>query len=178
MDVEVRRGPGFQASIEKLRQGPKEIRRSLNKEVRDVTKPAQRKLKAAVLGLASAGAGGGGGGQRGAHLRMRSRKGIIRGSTGLRANIAKGLATKITYGGFRSGIRIRAAPTFLPANQATLIHHTNKGSVRHPVFGDREVWVDQTFSPPGWFDRTLAGESAAMITHINQAANRAVRKLQ
>ena len=30
----------------------------------------------------------------------------------------------------------------------------NKGVVRHPVFGNRQVWVNQSV-PPGWFDEPL-----------------------
>ena len=31
---------------------------------------------------------------------------------------------------------------------------TNRGKFRHPVWGNREVWVDQT-TVPGWFTKTI-----------------------
>lgn len=178
IDVTITAGDDFRAAIEKLRKGPKEIRLALNKSVRDATKPAQRKLKDAVLGLDSQSSRGGGGAQRAAHLAARSKKGTVRGSTGLRTNIAKGISTKITYSGFRTGVRIRADSQYLPPSQKVLVGDTNRGKVRHPVFGDREVWVTQTFTPKGWFDRTMQIYAPKIIADIDKAAREAMTKLQ
>lgn len=38
----------------------------------------------------------------------------------------------------------------------------NKGEVRHPVFGNRKVFVSQQV-PPGWFDNTLEREGPNVV---------------
>lgn len=55
----------------------------------------------------------------------------------------------------------------------------NEGKVRHPVFGNREVFVDQTVEP-GWFDEPLEAAAPEVRPHLEQAletiAERVVRE--
>ena len=55
----------------------------------------------------------------------------------------------------------------------------NKGVIRHPVFGNRKVWVNQSV-PPGWFDDPLR-ESAPEVRRglekaIESIADKVVRE--
>lgn len=172
-------GADFRAAVEQLRRGPKEVRRALNKAVKEATAPAERELKAAVLAIESNGVKGGGSAQRSAHLQGRSRSGRLPAHTGLRKNIARGVTRKITYRGFSTGVRIRAAGTYLPPEQKVLIRKTNSGNkFRHPIMGNRNVWVDQKFTPGGWFDKTMRKYGPEAVRKIDAAARSALRKLQ
>lgn len=172
-------GAEFRRAVEKLRKGPAAIRRDLNKAIRAATAPAERELKAAVLAIDSQGKAGGGRAQRSGYLAGRSKSGRLPAHTGLRKNIARGVTRKITYRGFSTGVRIRAAGTYLPEDQRVLIRKTNSGKkFRHPIMGNRERWVDQSFSPAGWFDRTMKKYGPEAIRKIDAAARDALRKLQ
>ena len=180
MEIESKPGDDYRIAIEKLRRGPAIIRKDLNKTIRSATKPAQNKLKAAALGIKSKGTRGGGAGQRSAHLASRSKRGKVPlpKATGLRTNIAKGISTKISYSGFRTGVRIRADSQYLPDNQKVLLKLTNSGRrFRHPVMGS-DNWVSQQFEPGHWFDDTMKGEAPAIIAKIDIAAREAMTKLQ
>lgn len=170
-------GAEFRRAVEKLRTGPKEVRRAMNKAIKAATDPAERALKTAIMEIDSKGVKGGGGRQRSGHLQSRSKTGKLPKHTGLRKNIARGVTRKITYSGFSTGIRIRAAGTYLPPDQKTLIGKTNSGkNFRHPVMGNRNVWVDQSFSPAGWFDKTMSTYGPEAIRKIDDAARDAIAK--
>lgn len=170
-------GADFRKAMEQLRTGPKEVRRAMNKSIKEATEPAERELKSAIMNIDSRGRKGGGKGQRSSYLQGRSRAGRLPAHTGLRKNIARGVTRKITYRGFSTGIRIRAAGTYLPPEQRTLIGKTNSGQTfRHPIMGNRDVWVDQSFSPSGWFDRTMKRYGPEAVRKIDAAAREAIRK--
>lgn len=60
--------------------------------------------------------------------------------------------------GASAGVSVRAQYT-----------KTNKGSWRHPVFGNTNVWVTQTYGPAkGWFDKTA--EKGAPAAQVEMAA--------
>ena len=184
MAGEVRFIPGaeFRALAPKMRKAPKDVRKAVNLGIRQATKPAEQALKAAVLGLDSTGARGGGSGQRKLHQvsRSKSKRPVRAGvgaAHGLRRNIAKGITRKITYTGKTQGVRIRADAKYLPDAQRVLVKATNRGKVRHPVYGG-DTWVNQTFTPEGWFDHTMDREGPAVRDKIAQVATEAMRKLQ
>lgn len=178
MEIELRPGREFEDAMARLRVGPANIRKALNRSIKTATAPAERQLKEAIMGIESRGVLGGGGGQRSRFLTSKSKTGKLPTHTGLRKNIARGITRKITYSGTRGGVRIRADAKYLPADQRVLVVATNRGKVRHPVLGDRNIWVDQTFSPPGWFDRTLKLAGPKIVSDINMAAREAMRQLQ
>jgi hypothetical protein len=172
-------GVEFRRAVEKLRKGPKDVRKAMNKAIKAATDPAERELKAAIMAIESEGKAGGGRAQRSGYLAGRSKSGKLPTHTGLRKNISRGVGRKITYRGFSTGVRIRAAGTYLPADQRQLIGKTNSGKTfRHPIMGDTERWVDQSFSPPGWFDKTMKKYGPEAIRKIDAAARDALRKLQ
>jgi hypothetical protein len=83
--------------------------------------------------------------------RMEAR--ALRGA-GLRATIAKGVQINNRSSGPRAGVRVIQRTSALPWDQKKLPRHMNRGKWRHPVFGNRDVWVEQTFTP-GWFDKPV-----------------------
>lgn len=75
---------------------------------------------------------------------------------GLAAQVAKEpQRVQVRTGARTAGVRIVVGKKSGGARGA------NKGVVRHPVFGNREVWVDQDV-PSGWFDDPIR-ESAPEI---------------
>lgn len=44
----------------------------------------------------------------------------------------------------------------------------NKGTIRHPVFGNREVWVDQDVTP-GWFDDPIRDSAPQVRRDLERA---------
>lgn len=181
MNVEIRPGAEFQALARKIRGAPAAIRKEMNQAVKTATAPAERDLKAAVMALDSKGVYGGGSGQRSRHSASRSKTGKspLPKNTGLRKNIAKGITRKITYSGYRIGVRVRADGKYLPYSQQVLIKRTNDGKpFRHPVMGNTDAWVTQQFTPARWFDDTMRKHQARIQKEIAAAATRALSQLQ
>lgn len=52
----------------------------------------------------------------------------------------------------------------------------NRGVVRHPVFGNRDVWVDQKVEP-GWFDDPIKGSAPAVRRDIEKAMQTVVDQI-
>lgn len=178
MRVELRPpGRDLTQVLARLADGPANIRKTLNREIKTATKPVEDAMKAAILGIESRGVRGGGGRQREAAGTTAS--GRLPTTTGLRAVTAKALQTKITYRGTGAGVRIRVDTSKMPDNQRSMPAKMNEGRVRHPIMGRRNgPWVDQTFSPAGWFDRSARRHGPAAVDRIETAANRAIRDLQ
>jgi hypothetical protein len=177
LEAEIRPGPQFAAVAAKLRGADKVIRREMNQAIKSATAPAEKDAKRAVLALQSKGSGGGGGGQRSRH--NTTAKGKLPRHSGLRQNISKGVTRKITYSGYRIGVRIRVDGKYLPASQQTLIKRTNDGKeFRHPVMGNRQAWVGQKFGPKGWFDDTIRHHVPQIQRDLAAAMTRAMNQLQ
>lgn len=71
---------------------------------------------------------------------------------GVREAIAAGVRLSNRKSGRFAGVTIRSSGSKLPPDQKTLPRAFNRGKWRHPVFGNRNVWVDQIVTPVKWFD--------------------------
>lgn len=71
---------------------------------------------------------------------------------GLAARVAdQPIKVSVRTTGASAGVSIRAKYT-----------RTNSGTWRHPVFGNRGVWVEQSYTPAkGWFDKTAEKDTPA-----------------
>jgi hypothetical protein len=154
----------YRALSKRLRQGKPDLRKKLRASINEAGKPVLDEVKERIQTLhVSSGHGGGarrrqmfamveagrraharGADVRGAALRASKR------STGLRTRIAAATKLQITA----KGVRFVVNSSQLPESQRTLPRHLDspKGW-RHPVFGNREVWVDQKGGP--WFADTI-----------------------
>lgn len=165
------------AALARLADGPAEIRKALNRTIKDAVAPVEEAMRRNILQIESRGVRGGGGAQRQAAGTTAS--GRLPTHTGLRAVTARSLQTKITYRGTGAGVRIRVDPSKMPSDQKSLPAKMNTGRVRHPIMGRRNgPWVDQTFSPSGWFDRPTQIHGPRAISKIEAAINQAVRDMQ
>ena len=137
MDVVVKGGEEFAQLARRLRKaGEKDLLKELTRGIRETAKPIVAAQKHQVRDLPAHGA---------RHTRLRGR---VAGATRL----------QVRTGGRAAGVRIRVAKK---AGLGLLPRHLNRGEWRHPVFGNREVWVTQTV-PPGWFDRPAKAGAPAV----------------
>lgn len=72
---------------------------------------------------------------------------------GLGDFVAKTSLTTRTRGGQNPGVRIVARKTKKGGKKSDL-DRIDRGQVRHPVFGNRKVWVQQDVTP-GWFTKPM-----------------------
>ena len=148
--------------------GSKELRGMMTKAITEAAKPIVPRVKTSVTGgrtntkVSSAGRKARAEqtlskskaydrADSGKRARMEAR--ALRGA-GLRESIAKGVRIENRARGPRAGVTIKSRTSALPYDQKKLPRHMNRGRWRHPVFGNRDVWVEQTFTP-GWFDKPV-----------------------
>lgn len=95
----------------------------------------------------------------------------------LRDSVAKGVRLVNRYQGKDAGIIIRTSATYLPLDQKTLPRAMNRGQWRHPFFGNREFWVEQTTRPKGWFTQTAKKSRPQFEKAVTKAIDDAVMEL-
>lgn len=178
IDVKIQLGKGFADLNKKLKGAEKSLRTELNKAIRDSTKPAVADLKAAVMAIDSkvTGKSGVGSGEVSRAIHAGSGKIQRKRSHGLRATIARSIQTKITTSGSRTGVRIRIDGTKLPADQQKLPKALDSANGwRHPVFGNKSVWVTQKGQP--WWAVTVNKHRDDIRAKIRAAIDSTVSKL-
>ncbi len=92
------------------------------------------------------------------------------GSGPLGQRIGKGIVTKVETGKNRQGVKIESTGRGLPDPGFARVY--NKPSFRHPVFGNRDVWVQQDGRP--YFGRTLRQHESKVRDRVQDALNKAV----
>lgn len=86
---------------------------------------------------------------------------------GLRDGIARGIKLRIRTGMNTAGISIRQDPSNLPPDQRMLPSYMDQGHWRHPLFGDRKHWVEQSAKP--YFYNTLDEHRDDYLRGVQQA---------
>ena len=74
-------------------------------------------------------------------------------STGVRAALKAKTRASISTSARSAGVRIVTSPRRLPPGKRVLAKSLNKAAFRHPVFGNREEWVNQSGRP--YFGATI-----------------------
>lgn len=87
------------------------------------------------------------------------------------------MKTKVSTGGRSATVEIRSMVKLMPPNQRKLPRHMNIGKWRHPVMGNRAVWVGQTVMPPGWFDRPATRGGSKIRDSAVDVVNDITRKI-
>lgn len=127
------------AAARRVRQlGDRDVARELRKTVKDAAKPLQAELKRAARGIPSS---------RG----VRSRK----AGAGLRRRIAGAVKIKASVSG-NPRVRVVLDGRKLGDQAAVARGLDDPGGFRHPVFGNRDVWVNQRGHP--WWTPTVTRE--------------------
>lgn len=115
----------------------KELRKELTRSMREALKPGATEAKAGIMSMASAGPGV---------------------SPALRSSIARKIRPEARISGKFPGAKVKAFKTPQLRGFANAAKRTNRASGwRHPVYGDREVWVQQR-GKVKWFDRAFEGQ--------------------
>lgn len=139
--------------------GRGDLQRQLTREVRRVGDPALRAAQSGFRGISVQSSAGGG------------------GSSGLRASVANATAIRIVKG----GISIQVYPRRMdnrhrPWGRSLSYGLDGLGRWRHPVFGNRNVWVEQTGQEV--FYRSLKRFESRWRAGIEKAMDETARKLE
>jgi hypothetical protein len=100
-------------------------------------------------------------------IRARIRGGGFRTDVGLAKGLAAGTKLSIRTGQREPGVTITTTASKLPAGKAAMVHAFNKHTFRHPVGGNRDVWVNQRGRP--YFGSTIAHHERSMREGMEQA---------
>lgn len=98
-----------------------------------------------------------------------------------RRDLPRGGGLNVFVASARIGSRTRVAgrnpAVFLTGRKSGHdLRAIDRGRVRHPVFGNREVWVNQEVKP-GWWSQTLAGEVPAIRRGVIDTLDDVARRL-
>jgi hypothetical protein len=66
---------------------------------------------------------------------------------GVRRAIAQGVGVRISAARGGGGVNVAASGRRLPANRKPMVKLLNRERWRHPVFGDRDTWAQQSGRP-------------------------------
>lgn len=137
------------------------LRRDLAAEMRKIGDRVVMAEQAAIRGTKIRGVKKSGG------LRVKRGKPLPKGSgTGIREPIADAIIRRNRLTGKSVGVEIRVSKGKLPAAMRNLPSLTNKGKIRHPLFGDFEQWYDQVVTPAHWWTRTRKEQESAVREDI------------
>lgn len=123
-------------------------------------------------------------------LRKELNKGLRKGAKPLipkakaaaRANLPRsgGLAAQVAKEPMRVQVRTGRTPgvRIVVGKKRGGARSTNRGTIRHPVFGNREVWVTQSVPrAKDWFDATMRKEAPRVRPHLEEALERVARQV-
>lgn len=165
-----------------MKTADKDLKRRLARTLKAEGEPLAREVQAAVRALPVAGTRGGGSKQRlragveRSKKQAAARKRLTAQGTGLRESIAR--VTKASARTSSSGVRltIKVDTSKLPRRQRKLPEHLdNPAGWRHPVFGNREVWVQERGRP--WFGVTIDRHARGITVALRDAVRDFARTL-
>jgi hypothetical protein len=96
---------------------------------------------------------------------------------GLRGRMSKAVKLEVRTTGRDAGVRIRVDGRKMPDKQRALQSYMEglKKPWRHPVYGNKEVWVKQDAHP--YFFRTVAPLGLRTRQNVNRAMDRVAKKI-
>lgn len=137
----------------------KELRKELTRNMREALKPGAAAAKSNIMSMGSA---------------------TPHGGPALKSSIARKIRPEVRISGKFPGAKIKAFKTPNVRGFANAAKRTNRASGwRHPVYGNREQWVQQT-GKVKWFDRAFEGQrntyehavKSALADMVNRIAER------
>lgn len=137
----------------------KQLRKELTRNMREALKPGAAEAKSGIMSMASA---------------------TPHGGPALKSSIARKIRPEARISGKFPGAKIKAFKTPAIRGFANAAKRTNRASGwRHPLFGNREVWVQQT-GKVKWFDHAFEGRrgqyehavKSALADMVNRIAER------
>jgi len=137
----------------------KELRKELTRNMREALKPGAAQAKSAIMSMSSV---------------------TPHDGPALKTAIARKIRPEVRISGKFPGAKIKAFKTKTLRGFPNAPKRTNRASGwRHPVYGNREVWVQQ-HGKTKWFDRAFEGQDAhykrqvqfALAGMVNRIASR------
>lgn len=160
---------------------PDELRKQLRKELSAAVKPLVQAQRAKVKGLTTKGSSGGGrtarynSGRGAGPLTLRAHNTLTRRS-GLRETVARTVRVVNRTRGSSNQLTVKSEGSRMPADQKALPVAMNKGTWRHPVFGNRKAWASQSVEP-GWFDKPIEEHRERIFRQVESAIDTALRNI-
>lgn len=143
----------------KAEEDGKELRKELTRNMREALKPGAVQAKSNIMSMASA---------------------TPHGGPALKSSIARRIRPEVRISGKFPGAKIKAFKTPNLRGFANAAKRTNRASGwRHPVYGNREVWIQQT-GKVKWFDHAFEGRrnqyehavKSALADMVNRISSR------
>jgi hypothetical protein len=94
----------------------------------------------------------------------------------LRATIAAAIRLSVRTGG-APGARVWVDRDRLPRDLKNMPTVINTGRIRHPVFGNRRRWAQQTATPL-WWDRTVRAHQPRITREVERVVDDVRRRLE
>lgn len=133
----------------------KGLTRELRKGLRAAAKPLADAERAAARGLPARG----------------------QKSSGLRDRMAAAVTVRYSSSKRNPGVRVHIPKRKMPPKEKNLPRHTQSPQGwRHPVYGNREVWVQQVMAPGWWMDAARPHWGNAR-REINAAVDRVAQQI-
>ena len=148
---------GLAALVRAIRaeEDGKQLRKELAANMRDALRPGAQQAKDSIMGMVS----------------------LHSATPALRTSIARKIRPEVKLGGRWSGARVKAFKTKNIRGFPNAPKRTNRASGwRHPVYGNREVWVTQR-GKLEWFDRAFRGREALYKAAVEQAMEEMARRI-
>lgn len=143
-------------AAELRRMDNKQLKAEFSKELRSAAKPLVPAVRQAIRQIPS---------QRGYT------------ADGLRGRLSRAVKLEVRTVGRQAGVRIRVDGRKMPDKQKSLQSYMEgvKPRWRHPVFGNKEVWVQQ--KPHPYFYKTVRPLGLASRVQVNKAIDRVAKKI-
>ncbi|KOG73555.1 hypothetical protein ADK77_08490 [Streptomyces antibioticus] len=149
---------GLDALVRAIRaeEDGKALRKELARNMREALKPAAAEAKSQIMSMSSAG---------------------LPTAPALRSSIARKIRPEVKLGGRWSGARVKAFKTKNVRGFPNAPKRTNRaGGWRHPVWGNREVWIQQ-HGKVDWFDRSFQGREGVYKAAAEAAMENMARRI-
>jgi hypothetical protein len=126
------------------------LRLELARNLRLAVAPAVAEIKAGALKIKRAGSSA---------TRPSKKAPPPESSISLGAAIARGIGVQTRMAGRMAGVAVKARKSGMPRGFRNAPKRINAVKFRHPVFGNRNAWVEQV-GAPGFFDHPLKRDRA------------------
>jgi hypothetical protein len=160
-------GQLLELSARLRRAGHDNIRASFQRRIRRAAEPLRSDLQNTIRSLP---------------IRSQGRSAGKRGGPSpttrpLRASIASAVRISVRTTG-NPGARVWLDRSLLPPDiTAGMVNRLNEGRLRHPVFGNRRRWSQQTASPL-WWDKTVRAHQARITREVEHVTDDVRRRLE
>ncbi|MET7475061.1 hypothetical protein ABZT17_11970 [Streptomyces sp. NPDC005648] len=159
-------GQLLELSARLRRAGHENIRQSFQRRIRRAAEPLRNDLQDTIRRLDIRSQGRGTGKRGGPTLTTRP----------MRATIAEAIRISVRTTG-DPGARVWVDKGRLPPDLRRMPDVINTGRIRHPVFGNRRRWAQQSANP-GWWDKTVRGHTDRITREVERVADDVRRHLE